>query len=397
MRTGFSMSASSRRSYSGPAFLSYGFRPFFFLGALYSGLSVLLWMPQFYGELELSTRFTPVDWHIHELYFGFLTAIVTGFLFTAVPNWTGRMPVSGSPLLLLVVLWLAGRLAVTFSVVTGWLPAMLIDAGFMLAVALMIAAEIIAGKNWRNLKILLPVLLLVAANVVFHLEAEFNGGADISRRLAAMAAIALIMIVGGRVIPSFTRNWLARERPGRLPIPFSRFDAVAIAVTLVAMAGWTVSPDHLVTGGGLGVAAVLQFIRLARWAGYRTWADPLVVVMHVSYLFIPVGLGLIALSVLRPDLLTQVAGIHALSVGAIGGMTLSIMVRASLGHTGRKLEASAVVCVLFASVFVAAVLRIAAGLNFSSYDVLLHVAAFAWLLAFGGFGIVFLRPFFTRH
>lgn len=212
-----------------------------------------------------------------------------------------------------------------------------------------------------------------------------------------MAAIALIMIVGGRVIPSFTRNWLARERPGRLPIPFSRFDAVAIALTLVAMVGWTVSPDHLVTGGGLGVAAVLQFIRLARWAGYRTWADPLVVVMHVSYLFIPVGLGLIALSVLRPDLLTQVAGIHALSVGAIGGMTLSIMVRASLGHTGRKLEASAVVCVLFASVFVAAVLRIAAGLNFSSYDVLLHVAAFAWLLAFGGFGIVFLRPFFTRH
>ena len=174
MRTGFSMSASSRRSYSGPAFLSYGFRPFFFLGALYSGLSVLLWMPQFYGELELSTRFTPVDWHIHELYFGFLTAIVTGFLFTAVPNWTGRMPVSGSPLLLLVVLWLAGRLAVTFSVVTGWLPAMLIDAGFMLAVALMIAAEIIAGKNWRNLKILLPVLLLVAANVLLPVRCRCN-------------------------------------------------------------------------------------------------------------------------------------------------------------------------------------------------------------------------------
>lgn len=391
------MSGLSRRSYSGPAFLSYGFRPFFLLGALYSGISVLLWMPQFYGELELSSGFVPVDWHIHELYFGFLPAIVTGFLFTAVPNWTGRMPISGSPLLLLVILWIAGRMAVTFSALVGWLPAMLVDVSFMAAVALTITNEIIAGKNWRNLKVLLPVLLLVAANVTFHLEAHFAGVSDISRRLAATAAIALIMIVGGRVIPSFTRNWLARQRPGRLPEPFSRFDAVAIAVTLAAMAVWTGAPEGLLAGVSMGVAALLQIARLARWAGYRTGADPLVAVMHVSYLFIPAGLGLISLSVLRPDLLTQVAGVHALSVGAIGGMTLSIMVRASLGHTGRKLQASGIVCALFASVFIAATLRIAAGLDLGGDDLLLHIAAFTWLFAFAGFGGVFAWSFFTYH
>ena len=250
-----------------------------FLGAVYSGLSVILWMPRFYGDLELSSRLIPVDWHIHELYFGFLPAIVTGFLFTAVTNWTGRMPISGSLLLLLVALWLAGRLAVIFSTYTGWPAAMLVDVAFMAAVALIVANEIIAGKNWRNLKILLPVLLLVAANVTFHLVAQFCGVSDYSRRLAATAAIALIMIVGGRVIPSFIRNWLARQRPGRLPVPFTRFDTISIAVTLLAMAIWTAVPEYHLTGIAMGVAALFQTVRLALWARYRTWAAPLVLVM----------------------------------------------------------------------------------------------------------------------
>ena len=163
------------------------------------------------------------------------------------------------------------------------------------------------------------------------------------------------------------------------------------------MAVWTGAPEGLLAGVSMGVAALLQIARLARWAGYRTGADPLVAVMHVSYLFIPAGLGLISLSVLRPDLLTQVAGVHALSVGAIGGMTLSIMVRASLGHTGRKLQASGIVCALFASVFIAATLRIAAGLDLGGDDLLLHIAAFTWLFAFAGFGGVFAWSFFTYH
>ena len=143
-QVGAVMAIPRTQPYTGPAILSYGFRPFFLLGTLYTGLSMLLWLPQFYGELSLSTVFAPTDWHVHELYFGFLPAVVTGFLFTAVPNWTGRMPLQGNGLLALVLLWIAGRLAVTFSSHTGWQGALLIDASFLIAVTVVIAREIIA-------------------------------------------------------------------------------------------------------------------------------------------------------------------------------------------------------------------------------------------------------------
>ena len=167
------------RPFSGPAILSHGFRPFFFLGAFYAGASVMLWLPQFYGELELATVFAGVDWHAHEMFFGFIAAVLTGFLFTAVPNWTGRMPIVGLPLLALVLLWLGGRIAVTFSVYTGWLVAMLIDVSFLGAVLVVIAIEIVAGNNWRNLLILLPLhylgtptslllLLVLSTQLVLH-------------------------------------------------------------------------------------------------------------------------------------------------------------------------------------------------------------------------------------
>ncbi|TGV79005.1 short-chain dehydrogenase, partial [Mesorhizobium sp. M00.F.Ca.ET.158.01.1.1] len=137
-----------------PAVLSYGFRPFFLLGSLYAGGAILLWLPLFYGRLETSSAFLPVDWHVHEMLFGYLAAIVTGFLMTAIPNWTGRLPGQGLPLLALVLLWLAGRVAVFFSVQTGWLVGAAVDCAFLLAVAAAAATEIIAGRNWRNLKVL---------------------------------------------------------------------------------------------------------------------------------------------------------------------------------------------------------------------------------------------------
>ena len=174
--------------YSGPAVLSYGFRPFFFMGALYAGLSVLLWMPQYYGEVSLPTLMAPVDWHIHEMLFGFLSAVITGFLFTAVPNWTGRMPITGWPLLVLVVLWMAGRVAMTFSADIGWGAAMVIDVAFLVAVLGVIVVEIFAGKNWRNFRVLVPLALLIAANVGFHLEAHSQGITDVSRRAALARA-----------------------------------------------------------------------------------------------------------------------------------------------------------------------------------------------------------------
>ena len=214
------------RPYDGHTLFSYGFRPFFLFGALYAALSILLWLPAYFGELTIATHFAPVDWHVHELLFGFLPAIITGFLFTAVPNWTGRMPLQGKMLILLVVLWANGRVAVALSAIIGWQIAMLIDGAFLVSITLVIAREIIAGRNYRNFKVLIPLTLLAIANLLFHLEAASGQETSLSRRVAFAAIVMLIVIIGGRIVPSFTRNWLARQKPGALPAPFGIFDKV---------------------------------------------------------------------------------------------------------------------------------------------------------------------------
>ena len=208
------------RDYSGPALLSYGFRPFFLFGACYAALAILAWLPLFYGEIALATAFSPRDWHVHEMLYGYIPAVVTGFLLTAIPNWTGRLPLQGWPLLVLVIVWAAGRVAVTLSAEIGWLAAALIDSSFLLLVVAATAREIIAGRNWRNLKVLIPVTILGLGNAGFHIEAHVLGAADYGIRVGIAGVLVLIMVIGGRLIPSFTRNWLARENPGRLPVPF---------------------------------------------------------------------------------------------------------------------------------------------------------------------------------
>lgn len=378
-----------------PAILSYGFRPFFFLGSFYAGLTILLWLPLFYGVLQINSLFAPVDWHVHEMLFGYLAAVMTGFLLTAIPNWTGRLPVQGAPLLVLVLLWLAGRIAVFCSGSIGWVAAGVIDCAFLLAVAAAAATEIVAGRNWRNLKVLIPVTVLLAANIVFHGEAHFYGISDLSRRLGIGAAILLIMIIGGRIIPSFTRNWLVRENPGRLPIPFNRFDAGAIGLSALALAAWTFLPERTGTGLVLMLAALANAWRMARWAGQRTVRDPLVLILHVAYAFVPLGFLLTGLAVLYPETLSPAAGIHAFSAGAIGAMTLAVMVRATLGHTGRALAAGKAGCFVFTAVVAAAAIRIAAALGVPG-DWPIHLAACAWAAAFLGFaalyGPMIMRP-----
>jgi uncharacterized protein involved in response to NO len=371
-----------------PALLSYGFRPFFLLGSLYAGLTVLFWLPLFYGRLETASIFMPIDWHIHEMLFGYLAAIVTGFLLTAIPNWTGRLPVQGMPLLALVLLWLAGRIAVFFSAETGWLAAAAIDCSFLAAVALAAATEIAAGRNWRNLKVLVPVSVLLAANVLFHAEAHFAGISDISRRLGIGAAITLIMIIGGRIIPSFTRNWLVRQNPGRLPIPFGRFDTAAIMLSVAALAAWTFLPERIETGAALLAAALFNLLRLLRWAGHRTMRDPLVLVLHAAYVFVPAGLVLAGLAIIVPDSVPTAAAIHAFGVGAIGCMTLAVMTRATLGHTGRELRADAGTCLVYAAIVLAALLRIAAAFAPTEAG-LLHGSAGLWVGAFLGYSVLF--------
>ncbi len=375
------------RAYEGPALLSYGFRPFFLLGSIYAGLAVLVWLPVFYGELALHSAFAPRDWHVHEMLYGYLPAVIMGFLFTAIPNWTGQLPIQGKPLLALVLAWVAGRVAVTISADVGWLPAAAIDVGFLALIVAAAAREILAGKNWRNLKVVLLVALLLAGNCAFHLEAHFSGTADYGVRVGIAVVVLLIALIGGRIIPSFTRNWLARENPGRLPSPFGPLDVAIVAVSAVALTAWVFIQDSPLIGIALGLAGLLNLVRLARWAGDRTLADRLVLILHVGYFFVPLGFLLTAAAAI--GLLPGSAGIHAWMAGAAGTMTLAVMTRASLGHTGQPPIASWSTQTIYAAVVVAALARICAAIEPSRSEALLHLAAGAWALAFLGFGVVF--------
>lgn len=373
--------------YEGAALLSYGFRPFFLFGAVYSGVAVLAWLPLVLGEIELPTGLAPRDWHFHEMLYGYLSAVMAGFLLTAIPNWTGRLPIQGRPLLLLVVAWIAGRIAVSTSGLIGWFAAAGVDAVFLILLAAATAREIIAGRNWRNIKIVAVVTVLALANIAFHLEAHLRGTADISIRIGIGAVVTLLMLIGGRIVPSFTRNWLVRENPGRLPIPFGRFDAAAVIVSVFTITLWCGFPHGPATAAALTLAATLQAARLIRWAGDRTLREPLLVILHVGFAFVPLGFSLLALA--AANVVPSTAGIHAWTVGAFGIMTLAVMTRATLGHTGQELTASFGTQLIYAAAILSAAARIWTSLQPEWSVSLLHIAAFAWAVAFLGFAAVY--------
>lgn len=375
------------RDYQGRTILANGFRPLFLLGAIQAALTILVWLPAFYGELKLSSAFAPRDWHVHEMLYGYLPAIVTGFLFTAIPNWTGRLPIRGLPLLTLVAVWMAGRMAVTLSALGPWWAALLIDASFLLLVVLAAAREIVAGRNWRNLPVVMIVGVLCAGNVAFHVEAHLRGSADYAIRIGVALIVLLLALIGGRITPSFTRNWLVKHNPGRLPAPFGRFDMAVVLFSALCLIGWIVAPDSAATGLGLAAAGVMQAVRLARWAGDRTWRERLLVILHVGYAFVPLGFLINAAASFGWVLPS--AGLHAWMAGAAGITTLAVMTRATLGHTGQPLTASPATQAIYLAIFVAAVTRICAALVPVHAEALLHVAAFAWIVAFSGFALAF--------
>jgi uncharacterized protein involved in response to NO len=292
-----------------------------------------------------------------------------------VPNWTGRLPLQGRPLMLLFSTWVAGRIAVGISIWIGWAPAAAIDSVFLILLAASAAREIIAGRKWGNLMIVAMISLLAAGNLAFHLEAHSTGLAEYTTRGGIAVVITLIALIGGRIIPSFTRNWLAKRAPGQMPAPFGRFDAATVAVSVIVLLFWVVRPLDRASGALLLVCGGLHLIRLARWSGYRTFADRLVLILHVAYAFIPVGFILAALSAF--GFVTPGAGIHAWTGGAIGTMTLAVMSRATLGHTGQRLEASPATQLIYAAVIIAALARVCAVLETDHTGVLLVVAGIA--------------------
>lgn len=361
-----------------------GFRPFFLAAAAWSVLSMLAWLPLLSGDIELPTRFDPVSWHIHEMLFGFVMAAIGGFLLTAIANWTDRTPVAGIPLVVLAGLWLAGRIVCS---VSAWLPEWLapaIDLAFPLALAGIAARELIVARNRRNYPLLAPLILLAVANLLMHLQAlDIALPNDIGWRLAITVVIVLISVIGGRIVPAFTRNWLSRR--GVVPPPPTDWvDRVALGTLHAGMVAWTFVPDWAPIGGLLLIASLLHLLRLARWRGSSTLEEPLLLILHIGYFWLVVGTALLGLALLSNAIPTA-AAVHALTAGAMGTMILAVMTRATLGHTGRALEAGMSTNVMYGVATVAAVLRVAAAWAGEDQLDLLEVASLAWVGAYALF------------
>ncbi|WP_300532524.1 NnrS family protein [uncultured Mameliella sp.] len=372
---------TKRDTYKGPALFSYGFRPFFLSACLFALVVIPVWWLIWRGEVTLAGPLSPVDWHIHEMVFGYGAAVVAGFLFTAVPNWTGRLPTRGRPLALLLALWVAGRVAVGGLTGLGPVAVALIDQAFLLAVVAMIAREIVGGRNWRNLKVLVPVTLLWLANILFYAEAMTQGSAEHGRRLGIALLVFLILLIGGRIVPSFTRNWLAQRGATRLPVAFDRFDMLCLAGGAAALIAWVLAPLHPVSAWLAGAAALLHLVRLLRWRGLATWRSPLLLMLHLAYLLAPLGFA--ALAAAAAGLASTASGTHILGIGAVGGMTVAVMMRATMGHTGRGLVAGPTLTAAFGLVLIAAAVRAGAqALSYAGLDGI-DLAAGLWTVAFG--------------
>lgn len=373
------------RAWTGPAVLGFGFRPFFLLGSLWAAGAMAVWVAILLGALAIPSRFDPVAWHAHAFLFGYLGAVVGGFLLTAVPNWTGHLPVTGWGLGALVLLWCAGRVVVAMS--SGLHPALviLVDLAFPAALGAVLLREILAGRNWRNLQILGLLAVFAGANLFFHIE----GGNGFGTRLGLAAALMMIALVGGRIIPSFTRNWLVkRDLPYRPASPMQGFDKATLALTIPALLVWVVLSHHAASGGLLILAGGFHILRLARWQGHRSWREPLVWVLHAGYLFVPLGALVMGIAILAPDRIALASAQHLWMAGAIGLMTMAVMTRATLGHTERTLHAGPATAALYIAMIVATLARVAAGF-WPDLAATLHAASgIFWIAAFAGFVLI---------
>lgn len=372
------------RGHSGLALFSGGFRPFFLFSALWGAAVVPIWIASLHVSGGLVAGLDGRAWHVHEMLFGFLAGIIAGFLLTAIPNWTGRLPVTGARLAGLFGLWAAGR--VVSLAPTPWpLLNAAVDSSFLVVFAAAVWREIVAGRNKRNVPVCLLVTAMASANLLFHFGAFSGEGQALAQRLALSVAAGLIALIGGRIIPSFTQNWFASQAIGPGPTAFGRFDKAVLGLTGAAMALWVVWPQLSPVGFLLVLAGVAHVARLLRWRGWKAASEPLVWILHLGYLWLGVGLGLLGASVAWPDAVAPSTGIHAITAGAVGVMTLAVMTRATLGHTGRRRAADGRTAAIYAAALAAGATRTVAPFTADYSMVLLAVSAGLWSLAFGGF------------
>lgn len=345
------LSAHSAPAASALPVLEKGFRPFFLAGAAFAIVAVPLWMVALRGGIQPGGAFGSLQWHAHEMLFGFSTAIIAGFLLTAIGNWCGRETVVGWPLATLVGLWLAGRVAVFFGSGLPRFVPLLLDVSFLPALTLACAAPLFATGSRRNYGFVGLLLGLAIANAVAHVFA-LRGELEIVRlahRFALNAVVIMLVIMTGRVVPMFTRN--ATREAWIRPLPL--LERLALVAVVLLACSELVPSANMLSVGLSAVAAALLLARMRFWGTRHVFRQPLLWILHVGTLFIPFGLALRVLSAALPSVPIG-SSLHALTAGAIGSLTLGMMARVSLGHTGRMLEPArsakwALLCVVCAA------------------------------------------------
>lgn len=399
----------ARREYAGPAFLSGAYRPFFLGASVWAVIAIVHWLALYNGLISAPEAITGRDWHIHEMIFGFAGAALGGFILTAVPNWTGRLPVRGWPLGGLAFLWLIGRLAM----LSGHSVLMLVDILFLFALAAVVAREIIGGRNKRNMVVAAMISLIALANLWTHLERLAVVPQDgYSWRFSLAVFLVLLSVIGGRVTPSFTRNLLARQNVAskdhkalqvKMPAkPGGKIDKAVMLFAALALLFWVFIPDHKITGTMLVLAGLGHMARLSRWQGLQVITQSIIIILHIAYAWLGLGFVLLGLSVLWDGLLASDA-IHGLTIGAVGIMIAAMMSRASLGHSGLTMRAGRVLTSVYLLIGAAVLLRLAAGLaaglatGFLDRQIMVNLAGLAWIVGFALFALVFMPLYFKKR
>lgn len=373
---------------SPPVLFSYAFRVFFLMAGIYAVVALALWIASFHGLNWAGSPATMSPlWHAHEMALGFGGAVVAGFLLTAVATWTGRPPLAGPWLVTLAAAWLAGRVAGTLGggLPAPWLAA--IDLIFPALLASLATREIILGNSRRNHGIAAVTWVLVALTGLYHLGGAgvVTDGARVATSLSVHLFAVLITVIGGRVIPLFTANWLRMRGEARLPVAHPQLDRAAIALVVIAGAA-----DSLATGGAMAgilcvLAGMVNLWRLGGWRGSLTLANPLLWVLHLAYAALATGYLLLGATVLLGLPLTRSAALHMVTVGGIGGMVLAMMTRVALGHTGRPLAVTASLVLAYLLLAGAALLRSLGTALPGAYLMMIDLSALLWLAAFGLF------------
>ncbi|MGB5445213.1 MAG: NnrS family protein [Psychromonas sp.] len=368
----------------GIAFLEIAFRPFFLLASLFSIVALLLWNGLLTGDLTLNLYGGSLWWHIHEMLFAFVTAVIVGFLLTAVQNWTGVRSLNGTGLLLLVILWLTARVLFFFP---GTLPQMLIagvDLAFLPVSALALAYPIIKVKMWRNFMFIPILLIMASSNAVMHYSVATQNYPLMTQASSAMVLlVTLVMcIMGGRVFPMFTANG---TRTPRVPAIMWLEHLATGSILLAVLSGFKlIELPTIVTAIIFFVAAATHTVRVFRWKIWVTLKTPLVWSLHISYWCIALGLFMFGLSEISP-LVSHSQAIHTLTVGGMATMILAMISRVSLGHTGRNIVVGKVMTIAFMAIILAFISRVFGLYWLTNYNHVMTSAIVFWVIGYGCF------------